>query len=118
MKIKNFLCSMIFDTRYSIILEAKDSKIGVKAIHEYRIEHLGEMLEKTEGLFATIASITNFLIQFIDTNEILGYCLIIFRRLYNFFPHYRKHLEEPLILIFLTVLKQYKRILDQSLRPN
>ena len=79
---------------------------------------MGEMLEKTEGLFSTIATVTNFLIQFIDTNEILGYCLIIFRRLYNFFPHYRKHLEDPLILIGLTVLKQYKRILEKTLGPS
>ena len=62
MKLKNFLCAMIFDTRYAIILDAKDSQIGTKAIHEYRIEYLGEMLENTEGLFATIATITNFLI--------------------------------------------------------
>ena len=53
---------MIFDTRYAIILEAKDSQTGTRAIHQYRVEYLGEVLEKTEGLFSTIATVTNFLI--------------------------------------------------------
>lgn len=62
---------------------------------------------KQEGMFSTIALITNFLMQFLDNADILGYCVIIFRRLYNFFPHYRKHLEDPIITILTNVLKHY-----------
>lgn len=68
----------------------------------------------TEGMFSTIACITNFMMQFLDNEEILGFTIIIFRRLYNFFPHYRKHLEDPIVIILIQVLKIYKNALTQS----
>lgn len=49
--------------------------------------------------------------QFIDNDDILAFCVIIFRRLYNFFPKYRKHLEDPIIIILVAILKTYGRIL-------
>jgi hypothetical protein len=65
----------------------------------------------TDGMFSTIATITNFIMHFIENEEILGYCIIIFRRLYNFFPHYREHLEKPIFIILVQVLKVYKNSL-------
>jgi hypothetical protein len=35
--------------------------------------------------------------------------IIIFRRLYNFFPHYRPHLEGPITIILIKVLQMYKK---------
>ncbi len=65
-------------------------------------------------MFASIATITNFLVAFIDDTDILVHVLIIFRRLYNFFPKYRKSLEDPMLAIFLSVLKNYKQVADQA----
>lgn len=67
---------------------------------------------ETEGMFSTIATITNFIMQFLDNEEILGYCIIIFRRLHNFFPQYHKHLEEPIINIMINVLQVYKKAMQ------
>ena len=50
--------------------------------------------------------------QFLENSEILAVVLIIFRRLYNFFPSYRKHLEDPMILIFINVLKTFKKTME------
>lgn len=75
----------------------------------YRVEYFGELLETTDGMFASIATITNFLIHFIDENDLLIHIIIIFRRLYNFFPKYRPNLEDQMLAIFLGVLKNYKK---------
>lgn len=40
--------------------------------------------------------------------------LIIFRRLYNFFPKYRKSLQDPMLAIFVSVLKNYKQVAEKS----
>lgn len=60
----------------------------------YRVDYFGELLEQTDGMFASIATITNFLIHFIDENDLMVHIIIIFRRLYNFFPKYRKNIED------------------------
>jgi hypothetical protein len=60
-------------------------------------------------MFASIATITNFLIHFIDENDLMVHIIIIFRRLYNFFPKYRKNIEDQMLAIFLGVLKNYKK---------
>lgn len=80
---------------------------------EYELEYLGGVLTSMEGMFGTIASITNFLMQFTDNQEILGYTFIIFRRLYNFFPTYRPHLEEPIIIILIKILKNYSKAISK-----
>ena len=71
----------------------------------FELDHLGETLTGMEGLFSTIATITNFMIRFTDNQNVLGFLIIIFRRLYNFFPHYRKHLEGPITIILIKVLQ-------------
>ena len=70
----------------------------------YELEFLGEKLTSTEGLFATIATITNFLCKFSDHTRVLQSLFILLRRLYNFFPTYRKHLEDTMILTFAKIL--------------
>ena len=60
-------------------------------------------------MFASIATVTNYLINFLDDTDLVVHILIDFRRLYNFFPKYRKKLEDPMLTIFTAVLKNYKR---------
>ena len=73
---------------------------------------------QTEGMFSTIATITNFMMQFLEQTEVLGYTMITFRRLFNFFPHYRKHLEDPIIMILISILKSYKNSLENIPNSN
>lgn len=103
--IKDFLLCQIVDTQFSLIEGS-----GCEA-REFKLEYLGDVMVSTEGMFSTIACITNFMMHFLDNEEILGYSIIIFRRLYNFFPHYRKHLEDPIVQILIAVLKVYKNAL-------
>jgi len=98
-KLNEFLTKLICDTRYLVYLEGETERA-----YEFKLEYLSDVLETTEGMFSAIATITNFLMQFLENNEILAVVLIIFRRLYNFFPTYRKHLEDPMVLIFINVL--------------
>lgn len=63
----------------------------VKPQH-FHVDFFDQLLEQTDGMLASIATITNFLIALIDDTDILVHILIIFRRLYNFFPKYRKSL--------------------------
>lgn len=65
-------------------------------------------------MFASIATVTNYLINFLDDTDLVVHILIVFRRLYNFFPKYRKNLEEPMLTIFLAVLKNYKRAAEAN----
>lgn len=65
-------------------------------------------------MFAAIATITNFLIAFVDDTDILVHVIIIFRRLYNFFPKYRKSLQDPMLAIFTSVLKNYKQAAEKA----
>lgn len=44
--------------------------------------------------------------------------IIIFRRLYNFFPHYRKHLEGPITIILIKVLNMYKQYFNDKNQSN
>ena len=43
-------------------------------------------------MFGSIATITNFFMNFLDETDILVHLLIVFRRLYNFFPKFRPYL--------------------------
>lgn len=93
--LKDFLLCQIVDTHFSLV-EGSNRKPKI-----FKLDYLGDIMIQQEGMFSTIATITNFIMQFIDNEEILGYCIIIFRRLYNFFPHYRVHLEKPIIIILV-----------------
>lgn len=93
---------MVCDTHYLIQFDQSSPA------QEFRLEYLGDILEKKEGMYSTIATITNFLMQFPDDHQILASTFIILRRLYNFFPKYRKNLEEPLILILVNILRAFK----------
>ena len=99
--LKDFMLNIICDKNFLIVLETDPAPI------EYELEYLGEQMVNTEGMFATIATVTNFMVQFLDNQEVLGFTIIIFRRLFNFFPHYRPHLEEPIIMIMLKVLRVF-----------
>ena len=97
------MLSVICDIKFHIFLP------NSTACHEYELEYQQENLTQQEGMFACIATITNFMMQHLDNNTILGYLVIIFRRLYNFFPKYRKHLEEPIVIILTNILKTYRQ---------
>jgi hypothetical protein len=56
-KLNEFISKMICDTIYLVHAEGEYEE----AI-QYRIEHLADILESQEGMFAAIATITNFLI--------------------------------------------------------
>ena len=94
---------LICDTRF--LIEIPGTTIPI----EYRVDYFGHILEHTEGMFASIATVTNYLINFLDDTDLVVHILIIFRRLYNFFPKYRKKLEDPMLTIFHAVLKNFKR---------
>jgi hypothetical protein len=76
---------------------------------EYIVDFQNEILENTNGMYAPIAIIMNFLMQFTDRSDILAFVLQTFKRLYNSFPIFRKNLEDPLISCFISILKNYKR---------
>ena len=59
-KLMKFLLCMICDTQYLILMDADPMSVP----QHYELEFLGEKLTSTEGLFATIATITNFLCKF------------------------------------------------------
>ena len=100
------MLKIICDTHYLVKMENGQ-------INLYELDYHGYILTSTEGLFATIATITNFLMQFLENNTILSYTLTIFKRLYNFFPNYRRHLEGPIIILFVNILKNYSKIISQ-----
>jgi hypothetical protein len=106
MNLKEFMLCLICDAFYQMQINSD--------LKEYKLEYQGDIMVATEGMFATIAAITNFFMHFIDLNEVLGYCIIIFRRLYNFFPHYRKHLEDPITIVLIQVLKAYSKATGRS----
>ena len=58
-QLKDFLLNVICDTRYRIQME--DDPFSGSSPQEYLLEYQGENLTSMEGMFATIASITNFL---------------------------------------------------------
>ena len=59
MQIKDFLLNIICDTQYRIQME--DDPFSGSNPQEYLLEYQGENLTSMEGMFATIASVTNFL---------------------------------------------------------
>ena len=75
------------------------------------MDYIADQLTQMEGLFGTIATITNFLILFKEDTEILETSLVLFKRLYNFFQNYRKHLELPIMNILAGVLVNYSKII-------
>ena len=77
----------------------------------FKVDYISDQLTQMEGLFGTIATITNFLMLFQEDTEILEATLCIFKRLYNFFPNYRKHLEHPILNILASVLVNYSKII-------
>ena len=99
---------LICDTRFLIEVPGNHTAI------EYRVDYYGQILEHTEGMFASIATVTNYLINFLDETDLVVHILIVFRRLYNFFPKYRKNLQEPMLTIFVAVLKNYKRAAEAN----
>ena len=76
---------------------------------EFVVDFQSEILENTNGMYAPIATIMNFLMQFTERTDILVFILQTFKRLYNSFPIFRKNLEDPLISCFVSILKNYKR---------
>lgn len=83
---------------------------------EYVVDFHNEILENTNGMYAPIATIMNFLMQYTDRADILGFVLLTFKKLYNSFPIFRKNLEDPLISCFVGILKIYKR--EQQIAVN
>ena len=83
---------------------------------EYVVNFYGEMLEMTKGLYGPIAIVINFLMQFPDRVDVVGFNLQIFRRLYNSFPSFRKNIEDPLISCLFNVLKILKNEIDKAKR--
>ena len=104
----DFMNRLICDTRFLIEVPGNLNAI------EYRVDYYGQILEHTEGMFASIATVTNYLINFLDETDLVVHILIVFRRLYNFFPKYRKNLQEPMLTIFVAVLKNYKRAAEAN----
>lgn len=100
--ISDFLLNIICEQEFKIKMD--DDPFSKNEPMEFEIDYLGQAVTSMEGMFSTIASITNFLMQFIDDHHILGSTIVIFRRLYNYFPNYRKHLEEPIIMILVRIL--------------
>lgn len=54
--LKDLMLSLICDTRFNIILGSTNK------VEEFELEYLGDILTTMEGLFAPIATITNFLL--------------------------------------------------------
>ena len=106
------MLSVICDTHFDIIIGHNSQ------VEEYELEFLGDNLTTMEGLFAPIATVTNFLIQFLDSNIILGYMVITFRRLYNFFTHYRKHLEGSILIILDKVILAHQKNVESGRDPR
>ena len=102
----------ICDTHFEIILDHN------KSPEYFELDYSGNVLTHMEGMFGTIATITNFMMQFLNNNTVLGFCVIIFRRLYNFFPHYRNHLEQPIVILLSRVLVVHKLNLTQGKDPR
>jgi hypothetical protein len=69
-------------------------------------------------MYAPIATIMNFLMQFTERSDILSFVLQTFKRLYNSFPIFRKNLEDPLISCFVGILKNYKREQQIAINDN
>lgn len=69
-------------------------------------------------MLRSIATIMNFLMQFTDRSDIIGFVLQTFKRLYNSFPIFRKNLEDPLISCFVGILKNYKREQQIAINEN
>ena len=46
-----------------------------KYVQEYEVDFLGEILEETKGLYGGLAYIINFLLQFNNKADILGFVL-------------------------------------------
>lgn len=112
-QIKDLMLGCICDTHFEITMDHN------KGPEYFELEHLGDVLTHMEGMFGTIASITNFMMQFLKNNTVLGYCIITFRRLYNFFPKYRKHLEQPIMILLSRVLVIHKaNIANKDPRMN
>lgn len=93
MKLCDFLNKIICDTRFLIDMPPEEelNKEGERP-KKYRAEYFGDVLEQQEGMFGSIATITNFFMNFLDETDILVHLLIVFRRLYNFFPKFRPYL--------------------------
>ena len=79
-----------------------------KYTQEFEVEVLGDILAETQGLYPVCATIINFLMQFHDRPDVLGYVLQIFKRLFNTFPAFRKNLEDPIIALLMNVVKAFR----------
>jgi hypothetical protein len=97
------MLALICDTHFQVILdEGHQTQTDAQS---YQLEYIGGILTNMEGLFATIATISNFLMKFSDKVSVLNKLMAITKRLYNFFPHYRMHLEDTIIMTFIKVLQ-------------
>jgi hypothetical protein len=68
--ISEFLLNLVCELQFKIKMD--DDPFSKYEAMEFEIDYLGTILTSMEGMFSTIASITNFLMQFIDDKIILG----------------------------------------------
>jgi len=62
MKLFDFVNKIIVDTRYLIKNDGgPNTNYSKEKLIEYRLDYIGDLLENTEGMFSTIATITNFM---------------------------------------------------------
>ena len=68
---KQFLGQIIFDTQLIVKMNQDDKIVD----QEYIVDFHNEILENTNGMYAPIATIMNFLMQFTERTDILGFVL-------------------------------------------
>lgn len=103
---------LICDTRFLIEMPDNDK------VRPFRVDHYSDILENTEKMFGAIATVTNYLVNFLDDNDLVVHILIVVRRLYNFFPKYRKELEKMMMSVFVAVLRNFKRAAEANQKAN
>lgn len=121
-KLMDFVNCVICDPQFSIVMDEDLHRPVLNLMHlqedylkskprhepmEYELEYLGTKLTTKEGLFATLATITNFSCKFSDETIVLEHLFVLLRRLYNFFPKYRQHLEDSMILTFTKIQSKW-----------
>lgn len=105
---------LICDTRFLIEMPDRETD----KVKSYRVDHYSDVLENTEKMFGAIATVTNYLVNFLDDNDLVVHILIVVRRLYNFFPKYRKELEKVMTSVFVAVLRNFKRAAEANQKAN
>lgn len=105
-QLRILLSQIIFDAH--IVVQTKVGDTDALANTEYTVQLQSDILEGAQGLYSPLATVINFLMNFRERPDIMGFVLQILKRMFNTFPTFRKNLEEPVSISFWFILKLYK----------